>query len=515
MHLQAAAVFSDAMVLQRGRDIPVWGRGREGSRVSVSFAGIRVDAGVAGGQWQVLLPPLEAGVRGVLDISDGETVLRFQNVVAGDVWLAGGQSNMELALPNCRNGAEELAACNNPDIRFYQAVKLAVVDEQLLRAEARNGWRVCRPDTAAGLSAVAWFFARKLYAETGVPIGIIGCNWGGSSVSAWMSEEWLAKSLAGQKYLDDYAALVGDKTDEQYDQELRDYFHSWNAWDRRVRARRAREPGLSWEILNRDCGECPWPQPAGRKSPFRPGNLYHAMICRLAPFALKGFLYYQGEEDANRAYAASYAELMRYLIDQWRTDWGDDSLPFLFVQLPMYGSRAEMDAGLSLPDWPILRENQFRVAQTVANTGMAVIIDRGEFDNIHPLDKQTVGLRLAYQALKRVYGLPLEADGPIYTRLVREGPRLRVLFAHTAGGLVWQGEQALSEGQETGFELAGSNGLYHPAQARIEGGGVLLSSPAVPAPERARYAWTKWGPAPLYARNGLPAMPFRSHRGDC
>ena len=242
------------------------------------------------------------------------------------------------------------------------------------------------------------------------------------------------------------------------------------------------------------------------------------MIRRVAPFALKGFLYYQGEEDDLRA--ADYGEMMCYLIDQWRADWRDDGLFFLFVQLPMWASRSEFDEGLVSKNWPVIRENQYKVSKIIANTGMAVAIDRGEFDNIHPLDKQTIGFRLALQALKKVYGKDVEADGPVFRKAKNEGTRIRVYFDNVAPGLVARevqdGSRPLTDGTETadiaGFEVAGADGVYRAARAVIDGGTVLASSPDVPRPERVRYAWIKWGPTPLYAKNGHPAMPFRSDR---
>jgi sialate O-acetylesterase len=410
---------------------------------------------------------------------------------------------MEMGLINCRNGEDELAACANPDIRFYQPVKRAVVDDEFLREEAAGKWQVCSPQTAAMLSAVAFFFARKINADLRIPIGIINCSWGGTSISAWMSREQLEKSRAGQKYIDEYAAKVGGKTDAQYKAEMEEYFAQWREWDERIRARREKEPDVSWETLNMECGQCPWPQPAGNTSPYRPANLHTSRIIRAAPFALRGFLYYQGEEDELRA--ADYREMMYYLVSQWRSDWGEH-LPFLFVQLPMYASREEMEAGPP-KHWCAMRESQYLASLDIANTGMAVIIDCGEFDNIHPLDKQTVAFRLALQALKKVYGAGVDADGPVFARAEAEDSSLRLYFDNAGCGLEFRGGDG-------GFEIAGEEGPYFPAQAAIDDGGVIIRSDKVDSPKRARYAWTKFGPAPLYAKNGLPAMPFRTDRNE-
>jgi sialate O-acetylesterase len=507
--LRAAAIFSSDMVLQRDKPVPVWGAADGKGTVEVTWQTardtVRVCAPVRDGQWRAVLPPREGGELGTLAVSDGTAEQRFTNVIFGDVWFAGGQSNMELELQNCLNGKEELAASSNPDIRFYQVVKRAWIDQEYLWDEEHACWKVCGPKTAAALSAVAWFFARKINADVGVPIGIINCSWGGTSISAWMGEERLARSVAGQRFLNSYAALMGNKSDEQYGAEMWNYVRQWSEWDKRIQARRKIDPSVTWEVLNAECGVCPWPQPAGRKSPYHPTNLYNSMVRRIVPFGLKGFLYYQGEEDELRA--ADYGEMMYYLIDQWRSDWEDDSLPFLFVQLPMYASREEAESGQPSKNWCVLRENQWRASRTIANTGMAVIIDRGEYDNIHPFDKQTVGYRLALQALKKVYGVPVEADGPVFAYAEPEGSALRVHFANAESGLE-------ARGALEGFEVAGTDGLYYPAEAAIQGDTALVCSPKVTQPERVRYAWIKYGPTPLFAKNGLPAMPFRSHCSD-
>ena len=504
--LQTPPIFSDHMVLQREKPVPVWGSGPEGEAVHVRWEcgthSVEAVTEVYHCEWNLVLPPLPAGLSGELVISDKNTEIRFRNVVTGDVWFAGGQSNMEMELINCRNGDAELAACANPDIRFYQVVKRAVVDEDYLREEARSTWRICEPQTAAILSAAAYFFARKINADLGIPIGIINCSWGGTSISAWMSREQLERSCAGRRCIDDYAAKVGGKTNAQYQAEMEAYDAQWRAWDDRVRARREKEPDVSWETLNKECGPCPWPQPAGNPSPYCPSNLYYARIRRVIPFALKGFLYYQGEEDQERA--ADYDELMYYLVDQWRSDWGDNSLPFLLVQLPMYASREDVEAGLPSQNWCVLRESQYRASQKIAHTGMAVIIDCGEYENIHPLDKQTVGFRLALQALQKVYGKDVEADGPLFSWAQVEGGSVRLHFDHAQSGLEFRGEPV-------GFEIAAVCGPYFPAQAVIDGSDVVIRSSHVPQPRRARYAWIQFGPTPLFAKNGLPAMPFRTH----
>lgn len=240
MSFKAAAIFSDNMVLQHGKPVPVWGTdGAEGSFVHVFWEdgknNQQSETVVYGGKWSLTLPPLTAGVTGELLFKNESNEIRFSNVITGDVWFAGGQSNMEMELINVKNGEAELAACANRNIRFYQVVKRAVVDYDYLRDEAASKWQICASDTAAMLSAAAFFFARKINADIGMPIGIINCSWGGTSISTWMSREQLMRSRAGQKFIDDYAEKVGGKTDEQYNAEMEEYNSQWRAWDERVR----------------------------------------------------------------------------------------------------------------------------------------------------------------------------------------------------------------------------------------------------------------------------------------
>jgi len=510
----AAAIFSDNMVLQRDKPVPFWGTGgAEGSSVFVILESgkktIQKETNVRDSKWSLFLPPLPVGEVCEIKIKNENHEIRFTNVITGDVWFAGGQSNMEMELINCKDGKAELASCANSNMRFYQVVKRAVVDDDYLREESETCWKECSPDTSAMLSAAAFFFARKIYAETKIPIGIINCSWGGTSISAWMSEKQLNKSAAGKRFIDDYMQKIGLKTDEQYNVEMADYFEQWRLWDERVQARREKEPDVSWEVLNRECGECPWPQPAGRTSPYCPANLHTARVLRAAPFAIKGFIYYQGEEDDLRA--ADYREMMYYLVEQWRGDWNDLNLPFLFVQLPMYASRREMDSLNPPRHWCLLRESQYLASLDIANSGLAVIIDCGEFDNIHPFDKQTVGMRLALLALKKVYNKDIEADAPIFSWAEEQEGSLRLHFDNADCGMEFYGS---TDEITASFEIAGDQGKYYPAKALIEGCCVILSSDKVQQPKKARYAWYKFGLTPLYAKNGLAAMPFRTNRNE-
>lgn len=503
--LTTAAVFSDHMVLQCDKPIPVWGKADPGTEVKAVLGEETVTAKAGKeGSFTVWFQSKKAGRGYILTLSGGEATVRYTDVSIGEVWFAGGQSNMELTLAESRDGKKAVSESRNDNIRFYMVPKCAVTGSDLEAAEAETSWQVCGPDTSSVMSAAAYYFAKDLQARRDVPVGIICCAYGGTSVSCWMSKERLMKTSAGLRYIEEYDSLVGGKTDEEYEAEMQSYWREWEAWNDRVIQRRKKDPEVSWEILNEECGICPWPQPAGRKSPFRPAGLYSSMVERVCPYGIRGFLYYQGEEDEARY--ADYDWMMISLIMEWREAWGETALPFLFVQLPMYTAKAEWVRGIDSRHWAVIRDQQMKVSRMIANTGLAVLTDCGEFDNIHPLDKETVGTRLALLAREKVYGEEICADAPSADRVEHHGNSVLVHFCQTGGGL----KTAASD--LSGFELAGEDGDFYPAEGRIEKDTVILSAGEVPAPVWIRYAWHNYCRANLYGLSGLPAAPFRT---DC
>ena len=501
--LTAGAVFSNHMVLQREKPIPVWGTADPRSKVFVSLGAETVTGVSSGnGRWMVYLPARDTARGMTMTVRCGQEQLEFSDISVGEVWLAGGQSNMELELINSLDGQRAVACSSNPDIRFYMTPKCAIAGEELAKMEAESGWKVCGPETSGVMSAVAWYFAKHIQAVKDIPVGIICCAWGGTSISCWMSREQLMKTAAGASYIEEYDALVGDKTEAQYRLEMEEYNREWEAWNDRVQERRKKDPTVSWEVLNEECGLCPWPQPAGRQSPFRPAGLYYTMVKRVCPYAIRGFLYYQGEEDEARH--AVYDWMMISLISEWRQQWGDDRMPFLFVQLPMYIAKAEAAAGIDNRHWAMMRDQQMKVSRTVAGTGLAVLTDCGEFDNIHPLDKETVGFRLALQARSKVYGEDICADAPALQRTEFRDGKAYAHFEHTGGCLKVHGDK-LSE-----FEIAGADRVFYPADGLIEVDTVVLWSEQVAEPAYLRYAWKNYCRPNLYGASGLPAAAFQA-----
>lgn len=500
-----AAVFTDHMVLQRNKNINIWGCAYTATDVTVELCGKSVTTRAESGKWKVVLPPMEAGGPYELKVTDnrgGELILR--DVMIGEVWLAGGQSNMELELQNALNGKEVLKNIKDVNVRFYYTQKIAYIDDYFHFAERNSCWSIAAPDTAANYSAVGYYFARRLAAELGVTVGVIGCNWGGTSASAWMSRKMLEQDADTKSYVDEYDKAMEDKTMEGYLAELAEYEEWYNEWQPKINEYYANTENPTWEGAQEYAGPSRWPEPLGPKSQFRPGGLYETMISRICPYTLAGFAYYQGESDDHKP--DTYYKLFKALIEQWRTDWEDDSLPFMFVQLPMFMNEGDED----FKHWCKIREAQMRVHQTTANTGIAVILDKGEFNNIHPIDKEPVGERLALQALYHVYGKISadEAYGAIYKSHEYTDGGIMLTFEHAGDGFELKGEKAV------GFEVAGKDKKYHTADAWFKGDKIFVRSAEVAEPVYLRYNWTNYGEVTVFSKNGIPLAPFRTSRQD-
>ncbi len=501
-----AAIFTDHMVLQRNKNITVWGNAYNFTKVKIEIGGNYAEAAAVGGKWTAVLPPMEAGGPYELKATDGngsEIILR--DVMIGEVWLAGGQSNMELELQNSLTGKEDLAALTEDvNVRFYYTQKIAYIDDYFHFAERNGSWATASPESAKCWSAVGFYFARKLAAELGVTVGVIGCNWGGTSASAWTGRKMLEQDADTRSYVDEYDKTMEDKTFEGYLAELAEYEEWYNAWQPKINEYYATTPNPTWEGAQEYAGPNRWPEPLGPKSPFRPSGLYETMIKRVCPYTLAGFIYYQGESDDHKA--DTYYKLLKALIEQWRTDWEDDSLPFIFVQLPMFMNEGDED----FKHWCKIREAQMRVHRTTANTGIAVALDKGEFNNIHPLDKEPVGYRLALQAMYHVYGKISadEAYGAIYKSCLCTDGGILLSFYHAKDGFDVKGEKIV------GFEIAGVDKKYVPADAEIRGDKIFVRSEEVIEPLFLRYNWTNYGDVTLFSKNGIPLAPFRTSRND-
>lgn len=502
--MKTAPIFSDNMVLQRHKNIRVFGScsGRE-QRITVSIPELHAsaEAVITGSRWEAVLPALPECDSCTLVVACGAIQKQFTNVAIGEVWLAGGQSNMEYELRNDRHGADELRECARENVRYYYTPKVSMLGEELNAAEAASRWEVASETGSVAWSAVGWYFAKELSRRLGCIVGILGCNWGGTSASAWVPREVLDTAQL-RPYLDEYDAATAGKSDEQMIAEYDEYTAYQAGFDRRVAECYAENPDIRWSEVLGKCGENRYPGPLGIKNPMRPCGLYETMVSRVCPYTVRGVLWYQGESNDHRP--QSYCELMSALIRCWRGAWHDDEMAFLIVQLPMYSC----DDDNEFTRWAYIREAQERLFRTVKNTGLAVALDCGEYNNIHPTDKSAVGHRLYLQALSEVYGLADRAETmpPMYaSHEVRHGDTMIVYLDNPSGGL------SGNDGHLDGFELAGADGAYYPADSvEIRGNQIHIKCGKVKRPVNVRFKWINYAGVGLFGTNGIPVAPFRT-----
>ena len=618
-------IFSDNMMLQQGKPVPVHGTAAPSEKITVEICGQRKEATAdAAGNWQVTLEPLAKLSSPTSMRVIGTNTVTIKNVLVGDVWLASGQSNMEMRVSGVDNAAEEIKTANYPEIRFF------MVDRDLAsapRKDTAGKWLVCTPENVKTFSAAAYFFAREIHTSYGIPTGVINSAVGASSCEAWTP----ADVLRADKALPQPAAIPPEEYPDWkiYDAVLKQIYETaahkdpgikpeclaWatpdydaSAWkdvtvpgsiesrgmniDGAVWFRTEVELPATWvgkdaqlylgpitqnsvafvngtEIARQENNRHQWvfrthkipgklvkagrnvvavrifneidqggfhpnypaplkiyqhgsgevmlpktwkckvelglePTKMARKLPLGyqvPSALFNAMIAPFAQFPVRGFVWYQGESNAGRW--DQHTILFPAMITSWRKLWGDETLPFYFVQLASYQAREEEPGN---GGWAFMRESQTKTL-TLPNTGMAIAIDIGDATNVHPKNKQDVGKRLALWAKRDCYG---ESDtvvsGPLFASSAQEGDRIRINFTHIGGGLEAKG------GELKGFAIAGLDKAFHWAKAKIDGDSVLVWNESIPNPAFVRYAWANNPECTLYNAAGLPAVPFRTDK---
>ncbi len=612
-------MFGDNMVLQRGKPDAIWGWSKPGDTIQVEIAGHKAKARAGkDSRWELKIRPPAPGGPYTLKI-DGARHMELRDILVGDVWLCGGQSNMELPVERTRNGKAEIAAADHPQIRLF---KVQAHPAYSPAAVPQGHWKICSPQTIAedgGFSAVAYFFAEKIQSSIQVPVGLVEDCLGGTPAESWTGPETLhamkdfdrqlaeverLKAKGGPEYgnyishwYDDYdigekknwsAANLDDsnwkpvripggfedlgvpetpavcwfrkeislpdplppgkasislgvieRMDTTY---INGQWVGASAWVENPRLYSLKDgvlkPGKNivavrvfktmpkggfmsktdalclalgdgtkiplageWRGTLSVDARPPHALPLGFENwPVMPSVLYHGMIEPVAPFAISGAIWYQGEANADRP--QQYQKLLPGMIGDWRRLFGQGDFPFYIVSLPAFMHRQDQPSGPA--GWAQIREAQAIVARTVKNSGLAVTIDTGDPDNIHPTDKKIVGERLALCALAQYYGEKIPWQGPTFKSVERLPGALRIHFTGADGGLVGKG------GKLEEFSVAGEDRQWHWAAAKIEGDTIVLSCPDVSQPEFARYAWQSFPKATLYNGAGLPAVPFRT-----
>ena len=349
-------------------------------------------------------------------------------------------------------------------------------------------WRICSSQTVAGFSATAYFFGRELHKQLDVPVGLVDSSWGGTPVQAWTSAAAHEAVPELKPMIDNLKRQVESFTPEKARAEYEKRLAQWKKAAAQAKAAGKPAPGK------------PQPPQAPGQSPGSPATLYNGMIAPLAPYAIRGAIWYQGESNAGQA--RLYGLQLKVLVQDWRKLWNQGDFPFLVVQLPNF--MAPQKEPVENGGWPTVREEMLRTL-AVPNVGMAVTIDVGEANDIHPKNKQDVGKRLAQWALAKTYGKDVLACGPLYKSMRKDGDKIAVEFAYADGGLA-----ARDGGKLKGFAIAGEDKKFVWADARIEGGTVNVSSPEVKSPVAVRYAWANNPDCNLVNKAGLPASPFRT-----
>ena len=483
--LRLAAIFTDNMVLQRDIAIPVWGWADAGEKVTVTIGDQKAEA-TAGpdGRWTVKLAPLAVGGPVEMTVA-GKTTLKRSNILVGDVWVCSGQSNMGMTVKGSLNSEQEIASAKFPKIRLYTVDRLPS-DKALI--DTKGQWVECSPESVGGFSAAGYFFGREIHKALDVPVGLINTSWGGTIIEAWISPATMAKDPDNQ-----YLTEKDQKGAEAYPKAL----ENWQQNKEKLTAKWKDDV----EKAKAACKQAPRAPQAPQdpaKNPNRVAVLYNGMVAPIVPFAVRGAIWYQGESNAGRSY--QYRRLMTSLVTDWRTQWNQGEFPFFWVQLPNFMARAA-EPGNS--GWAELREAQ-AMALSLPKTGMAVTIDVGEADNIHPKNKQEVGRRLALSALTVAYGKPGERSGPLFDTIKIDGEKARIKFKQLGGGLVVKGEKL------TGFAIAGEDKKFVWADASLDGDSVVVSSKTVAKPVAVRYAWADNPDCNLFNKEGVPASPFRT-----
>lgn len=476
-------VFADNMVLQRDMPIPVWGTAEPGEHVSVMLGNDKVRAVTDGhGVWKCQLAPLATSdlPRSITITGDRTAApIILSNILIGDVWLCSGQSNMTLYLKYLTNFpgvVDDIAEADFPLIRQGTVARQPSINP----VESRSvKWTSCTPENVGMYSAPGFYFARQLQKQIGVPVGIILSSFGSTSVEEWLSSEALASDPLSKKRMEQQRdrynqALAAEQGCRTWYRAIKDQLRFWIF----------KLPSLApAKILNKTATAH-----------------YNGMIRPLAPFPIKGVIWYQGEEEALEKRALDHRRQLPLLIADWRGLWGQPGLPFIIQQLPEFKGD-----GVEKTEWAELREAQADVVEKTPRTILVCGLGAGEIEGLHPANKREIGNRWAATVLRQIYGMIPSTAGPVFDFMELQGKTIRIHFRNVKG-------LATTDGQPPrGFFIAGKDGVYFPAQARIEGESVLLFSEEVSFPVAVRYAFQN-APSGLNLTNasGLPAFPFRT-----
>lgn len=484
--LTLPSVFSDGLILQREKGAKVWGWAGAGQKVVVTF-GEQEKEGTAGsdGRWEVTLDDLAASAQGeVLWVRCGQESKRIEEVLVGEVWLASGQSNMEWKVKNSDGAEDAIASSADSLLRVFVTPNIA---KSKVQKDFPGKWALAGAETTGSFPAVGYYFAHRLREELGVPVAIIECAWGGMPIEAFTSEEALRE-------LSESAAILKKKE------------RAIDGWDQEGASAKFEEALAVWEEDKE--GRRPRMPVDPIENPRFHSTIYQGMIAPLAGFSIRGALWYQGEANANEMTASHYGELLTTMVADWRERWEDD-FSFYYVQLANF-QKPVSKAGTE-SQWVRVQDEMRRALETIPESGMAVINELGERDNIHPTNKHEVGARLARYALARDYDKAgIVTGGPLFAKGEVVGESVVITFEN-AKGLKSRDGESLKH-----FEIRSLGGPWHWAESvEVRGDQVAVSSSEVSEPVAVRYAWAQNpSEANLVNGAGLPASVFTTEEMD-
>lgn len=493
-------IFADHMVLQRDMKVPIWGSATPGEKVTVRFFGQSAIANAnQRGQWMVQLAPMAASAKvHTMRILAGHSMIKLRDVLVGDVWLCSGQSNMEYPLHGWfrgGNGRHAVAHANYPLIRMINLPSVAAARPQHNFPVANpilGKWNVCTPKTAQSFSAVGYFFGRDLQKQIHVPIGLIQSAWGGTRIQPWLpavayrqtpslKKEWLWLKGAEARY-------------PTYQRQLMGYMKMVRGWLKTAGAQAHAGQYISDPIRP--------PQDPVAGSKQNPTVIFNGRIAPLIPYALRGVLWYQGENNVGNGSRFYYGHLAA-LISSWRQLWHRRAMPFLLVQIAPFDYAQY--SGNHLQEPKIWQAEQW-AAQRLPDCGIVSTMDANSPDQGHPVNKRPVGYRLCQLALSMVYHVKgIHACSPMFQSMRLDGAFAIIHFSHVDGALMSRNGKALNW-----FQIAGADGRFVIAKAKIHGSSVWVHAANVRHPIAVRFGWYDTAMPNLVSKSGLPAMPFQT-----
>ncbi len=449
--IKLPALFTDNMVLQQKSILKFWGWAEKGQEVTIQASWNSQEYKVTAdgsGHWKVWVTTPDAGGPYTITISALEEV-KIKNVMIGEVWLCSGQSNMEMPMKGFKgqpvlNSNNDILKSKNPNLRFISVPRKV---KTVAQDDFEGSWQVACPQTVVDFSATAYYYGSLLQEMLGVPVGLIDVSYGGSCVEAWASRE------NAKPYQDKQVPRIADSS----------------------------------FIDNRT-----------------PTTLFYGMLHPVIGYAIKGAIWYQGE--TNHVNALDYTERFSSMVKEWRELWGLGDFPFYYAQIAPYNyAKYYKEGGKPEYNSAYLREAQLKALDFIPNSGMAVLMDIGEKDNIHPVDKRTGGERLAYLALAKTYGVKgIGYNAPVMKGIEVKDSTIVVSFDSIPNGITSYGKEV------TSFEIAGSDKQFYPAQCKVRSKSVVVSAPEVPEPVAVRYAFKDFVVGRLFSTEGIPVPSFRS-----